>query len=120
MALSRLAGVAFLWIDGRSYPLVGDALYNPSSVTRESLVGMDTVHGFKETPMAGYIEGTIRDGNDLSVASLNGLTDSTVVLELANGKTVTGRNMWTAESQEVDLAEGKFKVRFEGPDVKES
>ena len=115
----RLAGTANFWIDGTAYPLVGDALYNVSSKTRESAVGMDAVHGYIEKPMAPYMEATLRDGYDLSVASLNAMTNNTVVFELANGKTITGRNMWTVESQEVDIGEGKFKVRFEGPDVSE-
>lgn len=42
------------------------------------------------------------------------MSDATIHLELANGKNVTGRNMWTVDAQEVKTQEGTFEVRFEG------
>jgi hypothetical protein len=70
-------------------------------------------------PKAGKISGTLRDSGDLTVADINGMVNETVVLTLANGKTIIGRNMWTVESQEVKTAEATFEVVWEGPSVTE-
>jgi hypothetical protein len=117
---NRLAGTAFLSVDGQTYMLAGDLGYSPSGVTRETLTGQDRVHGYSEKPKQGSISGTLRDAGGLSVKAFNAMTNVTVTLELANGKTVIGRNMWTVEAQEVKTAEGTFEVKWEGFSVEEA
>ena len=111
---NRLAGVAYVTVDGVPCALVGELSYDPGLVTRKTESGQDGVHGYSEMPFASYIEGTFRDRGGLTVAAFNGMTNNTVVAELANGKVIIGRNMWTVETQEVDTVEAKFKVRWEG------
>lgn len=111
-----LAGTASLSIDGTTYMITADFKYKPASRKRESLSGMDGVHGYKESISPPYISFNLRDWGGLTVADINKMTDVTVVAELANGKTIIGRDMWTVEEQEVDSTEGKFDVRLEGPD----
>lgn len=115
----RLAGTVFLSVDGASYMLAGDFEYSVSRVSRETLAGMDTVHGFSEKPVAGHISGTIRDSGGLSVSSLNAMDNVTVTAQLNNGKTIVGRNMWTVETQSVKSAEGTIEVKWEGMAVTE-
>jgi Phage tail tube protein len=112
---NRLAGLCYLTIDGQTYMLSGDFEYSPASFTRETLTGMDTVHGYSEKPQAPHISGTLRDSGGLSVASLNAMTNVTVVAELANGKTVIGRNMWTVEAQTAKSSEATIEIKWEGP-----
>jgi len=114
-----LAGTAQITVDGTSYMLEGAAKYNPSSVRRETLMGMDGYHGVKETPVAGSISFTGRDSGDLTVSYFNTIRNATVVLQLANGKTVVGRNMACVDAQEVDTTEATFDLKFEGPSVTE-
>ncbi|MFZ6724709.1 phage tail tube protein [Undibacterium sp. MH2W] len=116
---NRLAGIAYLSVDGQTFMLAGDLGYSVSKVTRETVIGQDRVHGYTEKPHAGFISGTIRDAGGLSVASFNAMSNVTVTCELANGKTVVGRNMWTTEAQEVKTAEGTFEVKWEGFSVEE-
>jgi hypothetical protein len=116
---NRLAGIATLTIDGASYAVVGDLAYRVSKVNRESLVGQDGVHGYKEMPTTGMMSATLRDAANLSVASLNAMTNSTVIAELANGKTIVGRNMWAVDVQEVKTADAALEFKLEGPDVSE-
>ncbi|HEY2010529.1 MAG TPA: phage tail tube protein [Rhizomicrobium sp.] len=111
---NRLAGTAYVTRNGQTLMLVGSCTWSPSLVKRETVAGMDGVHGYKEEPISGFIEMDVRDSGDLSVTDINGGTDDTIELRLANGKTVIGRDMWTTEPQEVDATEGKFKVRWEG------
>lgn len=117
---NRLAGIATVTVDGQNYMLSGDLTYQVSTVKRETLVGQDRVHGYSETPSAGFISGTFRDAGNLTVADFNAMSNATVVVELANGKTIVGRNMWTVETQEVKTAEGTFEVRWEGFSVQEA
>jgi hypothetical protein len=117
---NRLAGVAYVSVDGQSYMLVGDLTYSVSKISRETLIGQDRVHGYAEKPHAGFISGTFRDAGGLTVANFNAMTNVTVTAELANGKTVIGRNMWTVEAQEIKTAEGSFDVRWESQSVEEA
>jgi hypothetical protein len=111
---NRLAGIAYISVDGQNYMLAGELTYSPADVERESLVGQDRVHGFSEKPRAPYISGSFRDSGSLTVKDFNSFTNVTVTLELANGKTVVGRNMWTVEAQEIKTPEATFEARFEG------
>lgn len=111
---NRLAGTAYLSINGKNVALVGDFEWESGTVARESLVGMDGVHGFKEKPKAGKISGTIRDAGNVSVAAFNNLIDVTVTCELANGKRVTGRNMWQVGELPAKAEDGTFELKFEG------
>lgn len=116
----KLAGIASLSIDGVNYLVAGDLKYQVSGVKRETLVGQDAVHGYSEVPRAGKISLSLRDSGNLSVATVQAITSSTIVAELANGKTIVGRGMWNIEDQEVDTAEGKFDAAFEGVSVVEA
>lgn len=115
----RLAGVAYVTVDGTTYMLSGDLSYQVSRVDRKTLVGQDAVHGYSETPVAGHIKATLRDSAGLSVADLNAMTNATVVCELANGKTIMGRNMWTVDTQEVKTSEATVEVTWESASVEE-
>src|SRR5471032_1815847 len=117
---NRLAGIAYISVDGQNYMLSGDLSYSVSTVSRDTVGGQDRIHGYSEKPKAGSISGTLRDAGGLSVASFNAMTNNTVTLELANGKMIIGRNMWTVEAQEVKTAEGTFEVKWEGFSVEEA
>jgi hypothetical protein len=119
MASNLIAGIAQVTVDGATYQLEGSAKYSPSSVKREAMVGQDGFHGWKETPVTGSISMSIRDAGDMTVGSFNTMRNATVVLSLANGKIVVGRNMGTTDVQEVDTEDAKFDVKFEGPQVSE-
>jgi hypothetical protein len=111
---NRIAGTAYLTFDGVSYALVGDYEYSPGRFSRESALGQDGVHGYIEKPRAPHISATIRDMNGLSLAALNAQTSVTVTCQLANGKLVIGRNMWTVEEQTAKANDGTVEVKWEG------
>jgi hypothetical protein len=110
----RIAGVAYISVDGTTHLLSGDLSYSPGDVKRESLAGQDQVHGYSEMPRAPFISGTFRDAGGLTVKDFNAMTKVTISLELANGKMVTGKGMWTTDAQEVKTAEATFEVHWEG------
>lgn len=116
---NRLAGTAYVTIDGLTVMVAGQFKYSPGKVERTTLTGMDTVHGYKEKPRAPFISYQARDSGGTSIAQINDSTNVTVVVELANGKTVIGENMWSVNTQDVDSEEAVFDVRWEGGSVKE-
>jgi hypothetical protein len=119
---NRLAGVAFVTMNGKSYSIVGEGTYRVSQEKRETLTGQDGVHGFKGMPMAGMISWKGRDSGTVPINELADADDVSVVLQLANGKVVIGRNMWRAGDGpiEVNTEEGTYEVVFDGPDVKDN
>lgn len=119
MASNLIAGTAQVTTDGTTQQLEGGLKYSVATVKREALMGKDGFHGWKETPVAPFIEMSIRDAGNMTVANFNAMSNSTIVATLANGKIVTGRNMGAVDVQEVDTDDAKFTVRFEGPSVVE-
>jgi hypothetical protein len=116
---NRIAGTAYLSVDGISYPVAGDFEYDSSIVTRETLAGQSGVDGFSEKPKAGQIKATLRDMGGLTLAALNAMDNVTVTVELANGKTIIGRNMWTVDPQGAKAEDATVPVTWEGPSVTE-
>ena len=116
----QLAGLSTLSIDGEIFDVVGSLSYSPSKLIKETLGGLNGIHGFSAKPRAGFIAAQIRDSGALSVETICAKTAATVVLVTAAGKTVTGTAMWFAgEPSEVDVGEATFNVRFEGKSVDE-
>ncbi len=117
---NRLAGTAYVTVDGVTVMVVGQFKYRPSKVERTTLNGMDGVHGYKEKPVPGYISCQLRDSGGTTVSDFNDQTNVNVIAELANGKTIIGKGLWSVNAQEVDSEEATFDVRWEGADVTES
>jgi len=117
---NRLAGTADVTVDGVTVMIAGDFEYSPSSVKRETLTGMDGVHGYKETPIAGFISALIRDSGGTTVSDFNSQTNVTISALLANGKTIIGSGLWSVDSQSVKSEDATFTVKWEGISVTES
>lgn len=116
---NRRAGVLYLRIDGVQYDARGSYTYSLGPPKREAIVGADGVHGYREMPQVPYVEGEITDARDLDVAALQGLTESTLTLELASGKSVVLREAWYAADGTVTTEQGAVQVRFEGLSAEE-
>src|SRR4029077_13915221 len=85
----RIAGIAFLTVDGDQYALRGNFTVSPSIVERTMIAGQDGVHGYQELPRVPYIEGDLSAVPDLNLDDLQVQVNSTVVAQLANGKQYT-------------------------------
>lgn len=117
---NRIAGTANVVVDGVTIMVAGKFKYRPSKVKRETLTGMDRVHGYKETPISGLISMDVRDSGGTSVSDFNDMTNVTVTATLANGKIIIGSGMWTTDAQEVESEDAVFSVTFESDDVSEN
>ena len=117
---NRRAGVLYFKVDGQQYDARGSFTYSLGSPKREAIVGPSGVYGYKEMPQAPYIEGEVTDARGLDVAALQGMTESTVTLEIANGKTVVLRDAWYAADGTVGTEDANVQVRFEGLGAEET
>jgi hypothetical protein len=110
----RIAGVAFLKVDGNLYPLRGNFTVSPSAVERQGIAGQDRVHGYSELPRVPFIEGDVSLVPELSMEAVEQVTAATVTAELANGKVYVLREAWCRSALELNTREGQVRVRFEG------
>lgn len=91
----------------------GDFTYNLGLSKREAVIGMDGVHGYKETPQVAFIEGVITDREDFDLNAFLKTTDATITLKLANNKLIVLRDAWYANEGTGNSGEGEIPFRFE-------
>lgn len=117
---NRRAGTIFFKVDGVLQEAKGEFTYHLGTPKRDDIVGADSVHGYKETPVAPYIEGAITDRLDLDVKSFAQLDGVTVTLELAVGKTIVLRDAWYSGEAQVKTGEAEIPIKFTGKSAEES
>jgi hypothetical protein len=110
----RIAGVAFLRVDGQQFALKGNMTLSIDPFIREGIAGMDGVHGFKETPQVPHITCDISDIGGMSLQQLRSFCNSTVTAELGNGKTYLLTGAWTAAIMDLNVTDGQVTVNFQG------
>jgi len=113
--MAKVAGTCYFKVNGKQYSLRGDLEISLGNRVRESVVGLDSYHGIKETPAASSIKGKFTDKADVDINDLQNLTDVTVTAELINGKVAVLRNATQMEDIALNAEDGSFEMRFEGP-----
>lgn len=111
--MSRVGGILYLKIDGNQLKAKGNFTYNLGIPKRESVMGADGVHGFKETPQPAFIEGEITDHSTLDLAALLKTEEATATLELNNGKVIVLRDAFYAADGNAQTEEGNVQMRLE-------
>jgi len=111
---NRLAGRFFFNVDGVQQDAKGQFTYQLSGENRTAIVGPDRVHGFSAEVKVPFIEGKVTDRGSLDVAALQALEDTTVTLELQNGKVIVLRDAWFAGEGNISTDNAEIDVRFEG------
>ena len=106
------AGVVSITIDGITEDCKALATIRPTGFMREAIVGADRYHG---TALKAAVPGadiTITDRQGLDVAKLQALLDTTIVIELANGKLWQLTNATTLDQIELSPEEGEIALVF--------
>ena len=111
-----LAGIGTVAIDGTLYN-ISDVTYSESEFEYDWLIGYNGVHGRKATYIVGFVAFKVRDDATIKVSDFRSMTNSELIVTLANGKVVAGHNMCCMKAIEVDANEAQFDVRFESPQV---
>jgi Phage tail tube protein len=110
----RIAGIAFLSVDGQQLALRGNFTVSPSSLERTMLAGQDGVHGYQELPRVPYIEGDVSTVPGLLLEDLQLGVDVTVVAQLANGMQYSLTGGTCKSAFENNTRDGQVRVRWEG------
>ncbi len=110
----RRFGVKQFQIDGVTYLCKGGVEYSLGGDKLESVMGVDRRHGVKVTRIPAFIKATLADGGQgFEVKKLTQIDDSTVTVDLENGKTIKlGHANYAAEGN-VTADEGEIDSRFE-------
>jgi hypothetical protein len=110
----RVAGTAYLFVDGNQLALRGNFTVSPSPVERTMLAGQDGVHGYQELPRVPYVEGDITTMRGFALASLDGMVDVTVMAQLADGMNYSLVGATCKAGLENNTRDGQVRVRWEG------
>lgn len=111
--MQRVGGTINLQIDGENYRAKGEFTYGLGVPKKEAVVGVDGIHGYKETHQVAFCEGEVTDSRELNHINLASLSGVTVTLELGNGKVIVWREAWQAGDASGHTEEGNIDVRFE-------
>lgn len=117
--MTALGGTAYLKINGQQKTLAGSWTVSPTTTIKTGVTGLGGFAGHTETPRVPYMEGSLIDNGGLSIKELEAIKDATMTLELVNGKTYVGQEMFLAGEPAHDAATGEVSVRFEGRNIDE-
>lgn len=108
-----VAGTAFFKVNGTAYKLRANFECSLGSIERETVVGLDDVHGFIQKPRASYIAADFTDDPGFDLNVLEQLNNVTITVELINGKNGVLNNAWQTLPVALNVADGSYKLRFE-------
>lgn len=119
MTAQRRAGLIQVMVGGVLQDAKGEFEYNLGIPKRDEINGADGNHGFKETAQAAYIKGAITDRGTLDLEALVTLDDTTVTLQLGNGKTISLPHAWYAGDGTGKTSEAEIDFHFKGQRARE-
>ncbi len=115
----RIAGTAFITVDGNQLALRGNLTVSPSAVERTMLAGQDGVHGYQELPRVPYIEGDFSTMSDMLIEDIDAQVNVTVVASLANGLIYSLTEGVCKAGSEPNARDGQVRIRWEGTTCEE-
>lgn len=117
----RVGGTIAVKANGVALKAKGEFTYNVGGFDKSNTVmGHFGPHGYTEEAFEPFIEGEVTDDPTLNLRrDLIDLVDATVVLELANGKSVSLKDAWYSGDGTVGTREGNINVRFTGISARE-
>lgn len=110
----KVAGRVEILIDGDPVFVKGNVSYNLGKPKKEEVLGLDALHGYKETPQAAFIAVDVTFDHDLDLEAILTASDVTVLARLANGVDIILRNAFQTGEGEGNPEEGTVSLRFVG------
>jgi hypothetical protein len=114
MAQQRVAGIAYVAVDGKQHESSGEWTVNMGLPKRETKLGTARAAGYKEEPQVPMIEGKIILTRELSLSELVAIRGATVSLVAPNGDTFVLREAFFAGEGSYSTGEGEVGAKFEG------
>lgn len=114
--MKKVGGIISLKVNGIIFNAKGAFTWSKGAPTRETVIGVDGIHGFKDQITVPNIEGSITDTDGLNLDDLENFVDETVTLELPSGKLFSLYNAFFTNPDGLsgNTEEGEIQVRFEG------
>lgn len=110
----KLGGIITLKIDSELIRAKGEFEYNLGIPKNEAVQGTDGLpHGYTEAGQIPMIKGSITITPTMKTEKILKTKDATVTLDLNNGKTIVGRNMWISTDGNVKAKDGEMEVLFQ-------
>lgn len=117
---NRRSGTIYVKVDGKTLELNGSFSYNLGGPKRSTKKGPTQRYGYKEEAQDCWLEGEVMDSRATDVKKdLIGITNSTVILSLANEKDVVFSNAWWAADGDIGTDESNIQTRFEALEAEE-
>lgn len=110
----RVAGVCYVKVDGDQLEVKGGVEAPMSSLTREPVMGLGGVAGYKETVQEPFLKLSAVVPKAFPINTLVNGTDMTVTAELANGKVYTLSGAYLKGEPAINGEEGTTELEFSG------
>jgi len=110
----RVAGVCYIKVDGDQLEVKGGVEAPLSTVTREAVMGLAGVAGYKETAQEPYLKVSAIFTRNFPINTLVNGTNMTITAELANGKVYTLSGAYLRAEPTGNGEEGTTELEFSG------
>lgn len=110
--MDRIAGTVEFTLNGKVYKPKAALNYNMGSPLRESLMGPAGSPGYKETPQLAFVEGELFVTKGMSVKQITSMTDTTVLVKLANGTKLIVPDAHFESEGTAETEEGGLPFKF--------
>lgn len=114
----RVAGIAYIKVDGEQLEVEGSVECPLSSLKRETVMGLAGVAGYKETAVKPYVKLSAIVVPGFPLKKLQEATDMTITVELANGTVYTLSGAFVEGEPGIKGDEGTVELEFGGKDGK--
>lgn len=111
--MACIGGTVKVVIDGVSYEVGESVSYSDQEWVNETKVGHSGARHHTRKRRAPFVEFELLTTSELSMQDLDDLQDATVVVDLANGRSLTYPNARKVGESDWDATEGTGTVRFE-------
>ena len=116
---NRVMGKALIKVNSKLLATHPGASLDIGGVSRETVKGANSIHGFKEAVEPSKLECEISVKADTSLAEIGRIADATVTFEADTGQTWVISGGWVTTPPTTTDNEGKCKITIEGPPAEE-
>lgn len=110
----RVAGICYVKADGTQFEVKGGIEAPLNNKSREAVMGLGGVAGFKETEQRPFVKVEAIFTPDFPISTIASSTNMTITVEFANGKVYTLSNAWVEGETPANGEEGTTTLEFSG------
>lgn len=111
---NRIAGTAYIKVDGAQLEVTGGVELPATDVTREIVMGVAGPAGYKETARKPFVKVSAAVNKDFPLQLIKEGTEITVTAELATGRVYVLSQAWVTGDPSIKNDDGTVDLEFEG------